>query len=231
MGCWQPRNPISGNRLHHRYLAARQAGKNPPITPISNAKRNLERARLSCGDGASRSKTPHVAILSSKPAWHTSRPSQSRISTQGLEAVTPQSARFRRVALHCGLVAAVSACSSLAPSAPELPPGSVRLSEPAVYLEWAQRTQSCSGLATDLSTVQFYVVPGVETFSTEEGQKVGLWSRSGGINRIVIAGNYANHEMVVRHEMLHALLQHEGHPTDYFVDRCHLTWDSWSSAG
>jgi len=47
----------------------------------------------------------------------------------------------------------------------------------------------------------------------------------------VIAGNYAEHEMVVRHEMLHALLQREGHPTDYFVNRCHLTWESWSAAG
>jgi hypothetical protein len=56
-----------------------------------------------------------------------------------------------------------------------------------------------------------------------------MWNREGRINRIVIAGNYLNHEMVVRHEMLHALLQREGHPTDYFVDRCHLTWETWNS--
>jgi hypothetical protein len=144
--------------------------------------------------------------------------------------VTQQLLRIRKAALQGGLAVAVSACASLAPSDALLPVGAVRLDTPAVYHDWSQKTQSCSGLAADLSTVQFYIVPGVETFPTEDGQKVGLWMKDGGSNRIVIAGNYANHEMVVRHEMLHALLQRQGHPADYFVERCHLTWDSWNSA-
>ncbi|HEV8599346.1 MAG TPA: hypothetical protein VGQ69_08310 [Gemmatimonadales bacterium] len=105
------------------------------------------------------------------------------------------------------------------------------LATPAVYQEWHQRTQACSGLTGDFSTVQFYVVPGVDTFPTEVGPKVGMWTREGRVNRIIIAGNYLAHEMVVRHEMLHALLQREGHPAGYFVERCHLTWESWNSGG
>jgi hypothetical protein len=34
---------------------------------------------------------------------------------------------------------------------------------------------------------------------------------------------------VVRHEMLHALLGRQGHPSEYFVTRCGLTWASWGS--
>jgi hypothetical protein len=129
------------------------------------------------------------------------------------------------------LAGLASGCSSLSPSEPRLPAGSVALAAPPAYREWHQLTQQCSGLSDDFSAIQFYVVPGVDTFPTEAGPKVGLWQREAGVNRIVIAGNYAEHEMVVRHEMLHALLQREGHPASYFVDRCHLTWESWSAAG
>ena len=139
--------------------------------------------------------------------------------------------RFPFAVLLSGLSGLGSACATLAPSEGLLPPGAVQISPPTVYQDWAQRTRSCSGLEGDLSTVQFYVIPGVQTFSTKDGEKVGLWSREGRTDRIVIAGNYENHEMVVRHEMLHALLQREGHPSGYFVDRCHLTWETWNSAG
>lgn len=140
---------------------------------------------------------------------------------------------FRRLATLTsllGLPGLGSACATLGPSEGTLPLGAVQIAPPAAYQEWAQRTRSCSGLSGDLSTVQFYVIPGVQTFSTNDGAKVGLWSREGKTDRIVIAGNYENHEMVVRHEMLHALLQREGHPQDYFINRCHLTWESWNSA-
>jgi hypothetical protein len=31
--------------------------------------------------------------------------------------------------------------------------------------------------------------------------------------------------------MLHALLDREGHPTEYFQTKCGLTWDSWRQNG
>ena len=139
--------------------------------------------------------------------------------------MTQQIRRVLRTSHLWGLPALVASCTSLAPHEPSLPTGAVALATPTIY----QRTQSCSGLSGDFSTVQFYVVPGVDTFPTEAGPKVGLWNREGHTNRIVIAGNYLAHEMVVRHEMLHALLQRVGHPPDYFIARCHLTWESWNS--
>jgi hypothetical protein len=142
---------------------------------------------------------------------------------------------FRTVrGIRAGLVlsALLSSCSSITgPHATGLPVGAVPIVAPAIYREWSARTEACSGLQADFSTVQWYVVPGVDTFSTNEGEKVGMWVSEGGTDRIVIAGNYQNHEMVVSHELLHHLLKHEGHPSEYFVIRCHLTWESWRAAG
>ena len=41
---------------------------------------------------------------------------------------------------------------------------------------------------------------------TDQGEKVGMWTRRGDHHSIIVAGNYRNHEMVVRHEMLHSLI-------------------------
>jgi len=128
-----------------------------------------------------------------------------------------------------GLPWVTSACTALAPSAVALPAGAVQIATPVVYREWFQRTEACSGRTGDFSAVQFYVVPGVETFPTEDGAKVGEWISDGSAHRVVIAGNYQNHEMVVRHELLHTLLRQSGHPDEYFVSRCRLTWESWNS--
>jgi hypothetical protein len=131
--------------------------------------------------------------------------------------------RFGAVAVS--LVVA-SGCSATEPTS-ATPPGAVPITAPPAYAEWFAQTESCSGLRGPSSQIQWYVVPGVETFETDAGPKVGMWVKEGEQEVIVIAGNYQNHEMVVRHEMLHSLLRGHGHPTDYFVERCHLTWESW----
>lgn len=123
------------------------------------------------------------------------------------------------------LVAA--SCASLEPG--PLPEGAVPLTAPPAYADWFERTEACAGLSGDFTAIEWYVVPDVTTFETELGDKVGLWEQTGGVTRITLAGAYTEHEMVVRHEMLHDLLGREGHPQEYFVTRCHLTWDSWAS--
>lgn len=136
-------------------------------------------------------------------------------------------ARFRWLSLA---VVAFGGCSSLAPSEPDLPVGAVRLAVGDEYQTWFARTAACSGLRGQFNEIQWFVVPDVETFTTAAGPKVGMWEKTGNVARIIIAGRYTGHEMVVRHEMLHHLLDREGHPVEYFVDRCKLTWDSWPSA-
>jgi hypothetical protein len=104
------------------------------------------------------------------------------------------------------------------------------MSPPPYYREWWARTAACSGLAGDFTAVEWYVVPGAPVFETEDGPKVGLWTHSSAGQRIVVAGEYAGHELVVRHEMLHALLDRGGHPPEYFRERCRLTWETWAGA-
>ncbi|HJR36376.1 MAG TPA: hypothetical protein VJ817_15575 [Gemmatimonadales bacterium] len=126
-------------------------------------------------------------------------------------------------------VMALSGCGALTPSQAVLPVGAVPVAASATYREWFARTEACSGRTGSLATVQFYVVPGVETFETRDGPQVGVWIGEGASHRIVIAGNYQGNEMVVRHELLHTLLRQTGHPEEYFVNRCRLTWESWNS--
>jgi len=125
---------------------------------------------------------------------------------------------------------AIAGCSSFAPGEPELPHGAIPISPRLAYREWFTRTEQCSGTSGQFQRIQWFVVPGAETFQTEAGPKVGMWEKTGGMARIVIAGRYVDHEMVVRHEMLHHLLDREGHPSEYFTDRCRLTWETWSAA-
>ena len=121
-----------------------------------------------------------------------------------------------------------ASCAGLEPRAP--PEGAVLMTPPAEYATWYARTETCAELRGALEGIEWYVVPDVATFETDIGEKVGLWERVGNVSRITIAGYYVENEMVVRHEMLHDLLERTGHPTEYFVNRCHLTWESWDAA-
>ncbi len=120
-------------------------------------------------------------------------------------------------------------CSSLAPTENLLPDGAVPMTALAEYQGWFGNTEACSRLSGRFNNIRWYVVPGAETFQTTAGPKVGMWEKIGSEDRIIIAGRYVDHEMVVSHEILHYLLDREGHPPEYFVDRCHLTWESWST--
>jgi hypothetical protein len=126
-----------------------------------------------------------------------------------------------------GLWFLASSCTAMEPDAP--PAGAVLMSPPAQYAAWYASTEACAQLTGAAGRIEWYVVPGVSTFDTSIGEKVGLWERVGNVSRITIAGNYTDNEMVVRHEMLHDLLERAGHPPEYFVTRCHLTWDSWNA--
>lgn len=102
---------------------------------------------------------------------------------------------------------------------------------PVTYEAWWEATEACAGLGGSFGRVEWFVVPGVSSFPTEVGEKVGLWVKSGERRQIIIAEGYLEHEMVVRHEMLHDLLSREGHPEPYFAEMCHLTWETWQGAG
>jgi hypothetical protein len=124
------------------------------------------------------------------------------------------------------LAISIAGCAT---SGKSLPVGAVPMPAPAVFQQWYARTQECSGLRGSFATLQWFVVPGVSSFRTNDGPAVGMWKKGRGSGSIILAGNFAERELVVRHEMLHSLIGRSGHPSELFVDRCRLTWNTWAA--
>lgn len=103
------------------------------------------------------------------------------------------------------------------------PAGSQSWEPPAIYREWWAATEACSGLSADFDRVEWMVVPG-ESFECASGQCVGHWDPD---HKIFLAEEWKEHEMVVRHEMLHDLMRRSGHPNPPFGNGCPLTWETW----
>jgi hypothetical protein len=102
---------------------------------------------------------------------------------------------------------------------PPLPPGSQRFAPPDLYQGWWAVTEACSGVQGDFSAIQWYSVPpDANLGSTEGGDIDAYWSSPS--NRIVVRQTYALQGILIRHEMLHALLKSGGHPRLYFLERC-----------
>jgi hypothetical protein len=105
------------------------------------------------------------------------------------------------------------------------PAGSQPWEPPAVYREWWDKTQACSGLSGNFDRVEWMIVPG-ESFPCSSGKCVGHWDPG---HTIFLASEWSMHEMVVRHEMLHDLMRRSGHPDPPFGNGCPLTWETWPS--
>ena len=121
---------------------------------------------------------------------------------------------MRRLMLALPLLAA---CET--PIGPRLPTNAEPFTPPAVYREWWALTEACSGLQGDFTRIAWFRVPGAESIPLADGTLVnGRWDRVS--NRIVLAEESERFGDLVRHEMLHALLQGGGHPRDAFIGRC-----------
>jgi hypothetical protein len=90
-----------------------------------------------------------------------------------------------------------------------------------LYRDWWAKTEACSGRHGDMSRVTFYAVD-APSGAISLGKEVahGWWVRSG--NRIYLPADALGEEWLVRHEMLHALMQTGSHPDEVFVKSCHL---------
>lgn len=132
--------------------------------------------------------------------------------------------RVLRRAVEFVLAVPIAGCAA---SGKALPVGAVPMPTPVVFQEWYQRTQECSGLRGTFSALSWFVIPGVSSFRTDDGPAVGMWKKGRRTGTIILAGNFVDRELVVRHEMLHSLIGRSGHPSGFFIERCHLTWDTW----
>jgi hypothetical protein len=104
--------------------------------------------------------------------------------------------------------------------------GEQAIDAPAKYRTWWAKTEACSGLTGDFDRVEWLQVPGYG-FPCSSGKCAGHWESD---HRIFIAADWADNEMVVRHEMLHDLLHRAGHPSPPFGQGCPLTWATWTGS-
>jgi hypothetical protein len=90
-----------------------------------------------------------------------------------------------------------------------------------VYQEWWDKTVACSGQEGRMTDVSFYAVD-TPAGAIELGGEMAhaWWVREG--NRIYLPASALGEEWLVRHEMLHALLQRGSHPASVFVTACHV---------
>jgi hypothetical protein len=115
------------------------------------------------------------------------------------------------------LAAAMLACD--APTAPlvEFPERALPWSAPAQYGFWWTLTEACAGRQGDMRDVQWYLWRGGPILLGGKWYD-GYWWQDG--SRILLSEESSDDGAVVRHEMLHQLLQVEGHPSEYFDGRC-----------
>lgn len=105
-------------------------------------------------------------------------------------------------------------------------PGATKMVIVPEYVTYWSDVEQCSGVTGDMHTVTIYQVLNTDVVTVPvDGTTItaqGVWLRHG--NRIVMAGLFAGDPKLMKHEMLHALLQRGDHPTAYFVDRCDLAY-------
>jgi ABC-type sugar transport system substrate-binding protein len=125
---------------------------------------------------------------------------------------------LRTTARSACLALALAACAA---SDAFLPAGAVPFTPPPTYRLWWRAVEQCSGLTGRFEAVAWFVVPDGQPLLDPAARQVrALWVRQG--NRVILQAQDTATARTPQHEMLHALLQQGGHPTEYFVTRCAL---------
>jgi hypothetical protein len=100
-----------------------------------------------------------------------------------------------------------------------LPVDAVRMdSIPDEYRTWWSQVEACSGRRRFFGWVRWYYVPNASYFTYRGIAYDGYWLSHP--DRIVVAEALMNDAVLLRHEMLHAVLQDGDHPSEYFDRRC-----------
>lgn len=116
--------------------------------------------------------------------------------------------RSRRVATALTALLTLPGCYN---EREELPLGATPISARPQYRFWWSLTEHCSGLTGEFASVRWYTVPNAAILTPDSSSPIsGYWYPKS--NSIVIAAASLDDGQLVRHEMLHALLQRIDHP-------------------
>ena len=117
------------------------------------------------------------------------------------------------------VVATLLAINACITGVVEMPPDTTAFSPPPVYATWWAMVESCSGLSRPPSEIAWYVVPG-NTVTLRGVDADGAFIADARGPHIVLTSRARDDGVLVRHEMLHALLRKPAHPRAQFLGRC-----------
>lgn len=107
--------------------------------------------------------------------------------------------------------------------------GAIRFDPPRAYQDVWLAAEDCTGRTGDYWRIRWWVVPGVEEFTYQEGQPKAAAGHQG--NDIVIGGQNLDKPWMIRHEMIHQLGFGVGdeHPDPPFDRPCKALWPLWDT--
>lgn len=117
----------------------------------------------------------------------------------------------KSVGMVC-VVATLAGCKGFATEIVNRQP----LSPLPAYEEWWAATESCSGRTGELGMISWFTAVGI---TSDEVLAFGLWRPP---HEIVIVKGYEDNETIVRHEMLHDLLDGDSDHTSVYWESCKL---------
>lgn len=123
---------------------------------------------------------------------------------------------MRSLLFSVALCAATVTCSGL--FEPDFPHNAVLTPPPPQYRVWWEVVESCSRRTAPFDAVRWYRVPVGEGLTVRGESAAGAWFVQE--NSIAIGDGWRASGSLVRHEILHAILQTGSHPEKYFRDAC-----------
>lgn len=106
-----------------------------------------------------------------------------------------------------------SACALASDS--DFPKVAAPMAPPVEFRTWWEVVESCSGRTARFDNVRWFRA---DDLMIRGELALGAWFRTG--NRIALLGSRSFPPAIVRHEMLHAILQDSDHPAEFFQSRC-----------
>jgi len=103
------------------------------------------------------------------------------------------------------LLTAATACTGLLDTEPPLPPDAALTSPLEEYAAWYAQVEECAGVGGDFGAVRWFEVPAERWWDPYwEQYAIGTWRAP---HDIYISFAHLSNESVVKHEMVHDLLQ------------------------
>ncbi len=126
--------------------------------------------------------------------------------------------KTRNLRLAASLAAVVLSCAGCRYE----PDGAAPLEVPAVYRQWWADLELCAQRSANFERIRFWKVKG-ETFPCPNGPCAGRWQSP---HHVYIAERWLENPSLVKHEMLHDLLNTGEHPPAVFGPAgCNVLWD------